>query len=476
MAPEQRVRRTAFASTLGTAVEWYDYFIYGTAAAIVFGPLFFPQVLGHRGHHGRVRDVLGRLPGPAARRRGHGPFGDRLGRKSMLVVSLLMIGLATTCIGLLPTYERRRLGPVLLVALRFLQGIGVGGEWGGAVLLAVEHAPPKRKGFYGSFPQMGVPAGLILANLVFLAVSGALGRDAFLAWGWRVPFLASALLVVIGLVIRFKVAESPDFDRLKRAGERERRPLVAVLKRHPAEVLLGAGALVGNSAVGYIFMAYLLSYGTTVLGLSRNLLLTSVLIGALAWLVAIPWASALSDRHGRARVLLAGSVGLTAVALSLFALVNTRSPALIVTALIAAGVFLGITYGPLAALMSELFPANVRYSGASLAYQIGAVVASGPFTVVAAALLAAMGGAFWGVALYVAVLALVSVACLLALPETRLPAAAAAISRTGARGKPGRGAGAPGASWQQGDPGYGAVVRIGTRGSSCAGRAGTSSR
>jgi metabolite-proton symporter len=406
-----RPLRIAMASLIGTAVEWYDYFIYGTAAAIVFGPLFFPKFSATAGTMAAFATFsVGFLARPlGAVVMGH--FGDRLGRKSMLVVSLLTIGLATTCIGLLPTYARVGvLAPALLVALRFLQGIGVGGEWGGAVLLAVEHAPPKRKGFYGSFPQMGVPAGLILANLVFLAVSGALGRDAFLAWGWRVPFLASAILVVIGLVIRFKVAESPDFERLKRGGERERMPLVAVLKRHPAEVLLGAGALVGNSAVGYIFMAYLLSYGTTVLGLSRNLLLTSVLIGALAWLAAIPWASALSDRHGRARVLLAGSVGLTAVALSLFALVNTRSPALIVAALIAAGVFLGITYGPLAALMSELFPANVRYSGASLAYQIGAVVGGGIAPTVAAGLFRSWGSSL-PITVYLAAVCVFSLAC-----------------------------------------------------------------
>jgi metabolite-proton symporter len=413
--PTVRPLRIAIASLIGTAVEWYDYFIYGTAAAIVFGPLFFPKFSATAGTMAAFATFsVGFLARPlGAVVMGH--FGDRLGRKSMLVVSLLTIGLATTCIGLLPTYASVGvLAPTLLVTLRFLQGIGVGGEWGGAVLLAVEHAPPKRKGFYGSFPQMGVPAGLILANLVFLAVSGALGRDAFLAWGWRVPFLASAFLVVIGLVIRFKVAESPDFERLKRGGERERMPLVAVLKRHPAEVLLGAGALVGNSAVGYIFMAYLLSYGTTVLGLSRNLLLTSVLIGALAWLAAIPWASGLSDRHGRARVLLAGSVGLTVVALGLFALVNTRSPALIVTALVAAGVFLGITYGPLAALMSELFPANVRYSGASLAYQIGAVVGGGIAPTVAAGLFRSWGSSL-PITAYLAAVCVFSLACVAAI-------------------------------------------------------------
>jgi len=373
-----RPLRIAMASFIGTAVEWYDYFIYGTAAAIVFGPLFFPKFSATAGTMAAFATFsVGFLARPlGAMVMGH--FGDRLGRKSMLVVSLLTIGVATTCIGLLPTYASVGvLAPALLVGLRFLQGIGVGGEWGGAVLLAVEHAPANRKGFYGSFPQMGVPGGLILANLVFLAVSSAVGRDAFLAWGWRVPFLASAIMVVIGLVIRFKVAESPDFERMKRAGERERMPLVTVLAQHPGAVLLSAGAFIANNAIGYIVMAYLLSYGTTVLGLGRGLLLTCVLIGAVVWLAAIPWASALSDRHGRARVLLAGSAGLTVFALVLFPLVDSRSPALIVTALVVGGVFLGITYGPLAALLSELFPARVRYSGASLGYQIGAIVGGG---------------------------------------------------------------------------------------------------
>jgi len=373
-----RPLRIAMASFIGTAVEWYDYFIYGTAAAIVFGPLFFPKFSATAGTMAAFATFsVGFLARPlGAMVMGH--FGDRLGRKSMLVVSLLTIGVATTCIGLLPTYASVGvLAPALLVGLRFLQGIGVGGEWGGAVLLAVEHAPANRKGFYGSFPQMGVPGGLILANLVFLAVSSAVGRDAFLAWGWRVPFLASAIMVVIGLVIRFKVAESPDFERMKRAGERERMPLVTVLAQHPGAVLLSAGAFIANNAIGYIVMAYLLSYGTTVLGLSRGLLLTCVLIGAVVWLGAIPWASSLSDRHGRARVLLAGSAGLTVFALVLFPLVDSRSPALIATALVVGGVFLGITYGPLAALLSELFPARVRYSGASLGYQIGAIVGGG---------------------------------------------------------------------------------------------------
>jgi len=411
------------ASFVGTAVEWYDYFIYGTAAAIVFGPLFFPRFSATAGTMAAFASyAVGFLARPlGAVVMGH--YGDRVGRKSMLVVSLLIIGLATTAIGLLPTYERIGiLAPILLVTLRFLQGIGVGGEWGGAVLLAVEHAPAHRKAFYGSFPQMGVPGGLILANLVFLGVSASLGPQAFLSWGWRVPFLGSAVLVMIGLVIRFKLPESPDFQRVKEAGERERMPLVTVLARYPKEVLLAAGAFIGNNTVGYIFMAYLLSYGTSVLGLSRSLILTCTLIAALVWLATIPWASALSDRHGRGRILLVGSAGLAITALGLFPLVDTRNPALILAALVALAIVLGITYGPLAALLAELFPTRVRYSGASLGYQIGAILGGGIAPMVAAALYARWRSSV-PITLYLGAVSLLSLACIAVV--TRPPAARA---------------------------------------------------
>jgi MFS family permease len=286
------------------------------------------------------------------------------------------------------------------------------------VLLAVEHAPANRKAFYGSFPQMGVPGGLILANLVFLGVSASLGPQAFLSWGWRVPFLASAVLVIIGLAIRFRLTESPDFQRVKEAGQRERMPLAAVLKRHPREVLLAAGAFIGNNTVGYIFMAYLLSYCTSVLGLGRSLILTWTLIAAFVWLATIPWASALSDRQGRARVLLIGSAGLVLTALALFPLVDTRSPALILAALIALAVVLGITYGPLAALLSELFPTRVRYSGASLGYQIGAILGGGIAPMVAAALYARWRSSV-PITLYLGAVCALSLACIAVVTRPR---------------------------------------------------------
>ncbi|WP_367319757.1 MFS transporter [Streptomyces sp. HUAS ZL42] len=390
VTPKQvRPLRVATASFIGTAIEWYDYFIYGMAAAIVFGPLFFPSVSSTAG---TLASFATYSVGFFARPVGGiimGHYGDRLGRKSMLVISLLTMGLATVGIGLLPTYETVGVwAPILLVTLRFIQGIGVGGEWGGAVLMAVEHAPENRKTFYGSFPQMGVPGGLIIANLVFLGLTKNLSDDAFLSWGWRVPFLASAIMIVAGLVIRLSVAESPDFESVKQSKNEQRLPIVTVLKENWKEVLLSAGAFIGINAVGYIFMAYLLAYTTLGLGLSRDLILTFTLVASLVWLAVIPWASALSDRHGKAAVLKVGSVGLVASTLILFPLINTKNSTFILLALLVTAVFMGAVYGPIAALFSGLFKAEVRYSGASLGYQVGSILGGGIAPTIATALYA----------------------------------------------------------------------------------------
>jgi metabolite-proton symporter len=385
----QRVRplRVATASFIGTAIEWYDYFIYGMAAAIAFGPLFFPTVSPAAG---TLASFATYSVGFAARPIGGivmGHFGDRVGRKSMLVISLLTMGLATVGIGLLPTYATIGVwAPVLLVTLRFIQGLGVGGEWGGAVLMAVEHAPDRKKAFYGSFPQMGVPGGLIVANLVFLGLTTNLSSDAFLSWGWRVPFLASAVMVIAGLVIRLTVSESPDFEAVKQTRSEQRMPVLVVLRESWREVSLSAGAFIGINAVGYIFMAYLLAYTTAGLGLNRNLILTFTLIASFVWLVVIPWASAYSDRNGKRGVLMVGSVGLVGCAVILFPLVDTAESPLILLALLVTAVFMGLVYGPIAALFSGLFKAEVRYSGASLGYQVGAILGGGLAPTVATAL------------------------------------------------------------------------------------------
>ncbi|GAF43150.1 MFS transporter [Rhodococcus wratislaviensis] len=417
VTPQAPVRplKVAGASLIGTAIEWYDYFIYGMAAAIVFGPLFFPSFSSIAGTLAAFATFS---VGFIARPIGGvvmGHFGDRIGRKSMLVLSLMLMGGATVGIGLLPTYATIGVwAPILLVTLRFVQGIGVGGEWGGAVLMAVEHAPANRKGFYGSFPQMGVPGGLILANLVFLGVSTSLSEEAFLSWGWRVPFLASAVMVLMGLVIRFTITESPDFEKVKSTHRDQRLPIVTVLRENLREVLLAAGAFIGINTVGYIFMAYLLSYSTKVLGMSKTLVLVFTLVASFVWLIVIPVASMLSDRYGRRRLLVTGSVGLTVWAAALFPLIDLGNPAVMMLALLGTAVFMGIVYGPIAALFTELFSAEVRYSGASLGYQIGSVLGGGLAPTVAAALYANWGSSA-PISLYLTAVTLLSLLCVIAI-------------------------------------------------------------
>ncbi|MBQ0985024.1 MHS family MFS transporter [Streptomyces sp. F63] len=418
-------RRVLLGSFVGTAVEWYDYFIYGMAAALVFGPQFFPQFSPAAG---TLASFATYSVGFAARPLGGivmGHFGDRIGRKSMLVLSLTVMGLATTGIGLLPTYDTIGVwAPVLLVTLRFVQGLGVGGEWGGAVLMAVEHAPAGRRGFYGSFPQMGVPGGLILANLVFLSVSQGLGTAAFTEWGWRIPFLASALLIVVGLVIRVGIEESPEFAAVKqekqeKADERPARlPIVEVLRNQWRDVLLAGGTFIANNAIGYIFMAYTLAYGTKVLGLSRNTMLVVILVGAATWLVAIAGSAILSDRVGRRRVFVSGSVGLVAAAAVFFPLLDSASVPVLLLAFLLMAVMLGSTYGPQAALFSELFPAKLRYSGSSLGYQLGAILGGGIAPTVATALYG-INNQSWPITLYLVLIASFSLVCVLVL--TRRP-------------------------------------------------------
>ncbi|MBV6761716.1 MFS transporter [Rhodococcus opacus] len=417
VTPQAPVRplKVAGASLIGTAIEWYDYFIYGMAAAIVFGPLFFPSFSSIAGTLAAFATFS---VGFVARPIGGvvmGHFGDRIGRKSMLVLSLMLMGGATVGIGLLPTYATIGVwAPILLVTLRFIQGIGVGGEWGGAVLMAVEHAPANRKGFYGSFPQMGVPGGLILANLVFLGVSTSLSEEAFLAWGWRIPFLASAVMVLMGLVIRFTITESPDFEKVKDTHRDQRLPIVTVLRENLREVLLSAGAFIGINTVGYIFMAYLLSYSTKVLGMSKTLVLVFTLVASFVWLIVIPVASMLSDRYGRRRLLVTGSVGLTFWAAALFPLIDLGNPAVMMVALLGTAVFMGIVYGPIAALFTELFSAEVRYSGASLGYQIGSVLGGGLAPTVAAALYASWGSSA-PISVYLTAVTLLSLLCVVAI-------------------------------------------------------------
>jgi metabolite-proton symporter len=412
------LRRVVTASMLGTAVEWYDFFVYGAAAALVFGPQFFPAFSPVAGTLAAFSTFaigfVGRPLGGAIL----GHYGDRIGRKSVLVLSLLVMGIATFAIGLLPTYAAIGVwAPVLLVLLRFLQGMAVGGEWAGAVLMAVEHAPHGRRGFYGSFPQMGVPLGLILSNGVFLALAATLSADEFAAWGWRVPFLLSAVLVAVGLFIRLRVAESPYFQQVKVAGRERRMPVLDVFREHKRYVFLAGGSFIATNTIGYIFIAYVLSYATTVLGMEKSMVLWLLIVASGVWLAGIGPFAQLSDRLGRRRVFLSGVTLMAASSLVFFPLINTTSPLTMLLALVMVALGLAAAYGPQAALFAELFPTEVRTSGASLGYQIGAVLGGGLAPLVATALYQAAGSTVL-VAAYMVGVCVISIVAILAVPET----------------------------------------------------------
>ena len=404
LTPTQKsreARRVVFASFIGTAIEWYDFFLYGVTAALVFGPQFFPSSNELASQLAALSTftvgfVIRPLAGAVA-----GHLGDRIGRKRMLVASLLLMGCATVGIGLLPGYAHIGiLAPVLLVVLRLAQGAGVGAEWGGAALMAVEHAPPHRRGLYGSAPQVGVPAGAITANLVLLLASQLTG-DAFASWGWRIPFLASAVLVVVGLVVRGRINESPLFERAATTRRPTRAPVLEVVRRHPLALLRGALVTVAAPAFGYIVLTYVLSYGTAQVGYTRNTLLAIVIAASFWQVVALLGFSGLTDRLGRKRVMLAGAAAQIAAALIFFPLFDTGRPLLALLACCVAITTISAQYGPLGALLAELFPTRVRYSGASVGYQLGNILGGGLAPLVATALFAA-SGASWTVGLYLA--------------------------------------------------------------------------
>ncbi|MFI0371933.1 MFS transporter [Actinomadura sp. 1N219] len=401
------LRRVALASLVGTAIEWYDFFIYGTAAVLVFAPQFFP---GSSDLAGTLAAFSTLAVGFLARPLGGalmGHFGDRVGRKSMLVLSLLLMGSATFAIGLLPTYADIGVwAPILLVLLRFLQGFGVGGEWGGAVLLAVENAPAGKRGFYGSFPQMGVPAGVILSNSVFLLILATAGKQGFIDWAWRLPFLGSIVLVAAGMLIRAKIGETPEFEERQSRGV-QRNPLLSVIKNNPRQLLLAGGTFLANNAIGYVMIVYMLSYGTKTLKLSQNTMLTLVLVASFVWLVTLPIFSAMSDRVGRSPVFLGGGLVLLVWSIPFFVLLDTKTIPLMVVAVVVTALGLSATYGPQAALFAELFDADVRYSGASLGYQVGAIFGGGFAPFIAAWLQGTTGSSLW-VGVYLTALALIS--------------------------------------------------------------------
>lgn len=411
-------RRVAFASFIGTAIEFYDFYIYGMAAALVIGPLFFPaadpstQALNAFLTFGVA--FLARPLGAAL----FGHYGDRIGRKTALVASLLVMGISTTLIGLLPGHDLIGwLAPVLLCLLRFGQGIGLGGEWGGAALLATEHAPPGRRGWYGMFPQLGPPAGFLLATGSFLLLAQWLDEGQFRAWGWRIPFLASAVLVMVGLYVRLKLEETPVFAQALQAAPPLRLPLAQLLRRHGVPLLLGALAMVVCYALFYITTVFALSYGTTQLGIPRSQFLAMLCVAIVFMAAVTPFAAHAGDRWGRRPVLLlAGMLALLSGFLLQPALES--GSAVLITAFLALELLLmGATFAPMGAMLPELFPAGVRYSGAGAAYNLGGILGASLAPYIAQRLVE-QGGLAW-VGGYVSAAAGISLLAVLAMRETR---------------------------------------------------------
>jgi len=384
----RHLRRAVLASTVGTAIEWYDFFLYSTITGLVFAPLFFPHadpLTGTLEAFGIYAvGFLARPIGAAI----FGHYGDRLGRKSALIATLLLMGIATFLVALVPTYARVGIwGAVILTILRFIQGIGVGGEWGGSVLLAMEWARSNaHRGYIASWPQFGVPAGLFLSNLAVLAFSTLSGSH-FLEWGWRIPFLLSAVLIALGLYIRLGILETPVFARLVEAKRIERAPVLEAIRRQPREILLTALCRMGEQAPFYISSAFVFAYGTGTLHMPRNFLLRAVLTATAISFVAIPFFGHLSDRFGRKRIYTLGAIATGLYGFAYFGLLDTRTPALVFLAIALSLLPHDMMYGPQAALIAESFDERVRYSGASLGYQLSSIIAGGPAPLVATWLL-----------------------------------------------------------------------------------------
>ncbi|MFB7463523.1 MFS transporter [Streptomyces sp. NPDC056224] len=420
------IARIISASLIGTTIEWYDFFLYGSAAALVFNKLFFPS---SEPLVGTLLAFLTYAIGFAARPLGgvvFGHYGDKIGRKKLLVLSLLMMGGATFAMGLLPTHASIGVGaPVLLTLLRLVQGFALGGEWGGAVLLVSEHGDDANRGFWASWPQAGAPGGNLLATGVLALLAAVQSDEAFLAWGWRIPFLLSGVLVVIGLWIRVSVSESPLFLEARAkaaeqaaAGAKEKPPVVEVLRTNWRGVLTAVGTRLGENVSYYILTAFLLVYVTAHLGLSKSNGLNAVLIGSAVHFVTIPAWGALSDRIGRRPVTLIGSIGMTGWAFAFFAMLDSRSFPVIAAAVTVGLLFHGAMYGPQAAFISEMFDTKVRYSGASMGSQLASIIGGALAPIIAVALLDDYGSSL-PISVYLAAAAVITSVTVLAAKETR---------------------------------------------------------
>ena len=409
--------RAVAASAVGTTIEWYDFFLYGVAAAIVFPQKFFP---GSDPFIGTLLSFSTFFVGFVARPLGaalFGHFGDRVGRKALLIITMMMMGVATVGIGLIPSYEVIGIwGAVLLTIGRVFQGLSVGGEWSGSVLMAGEWADPKRRGFTTSFAQFGAPAGMVLANGALALVTLLTTDEQFLDWAWRVPFLASIVLVFVGMYIRVGVLETPVFTALKARGAVAKAPLVEVIRRNWREIGLTALLRTGQQVEFYIFTTYIITYATQQLGFGRTVILSYVMLMALLSTIVTPLFGHLSDVYGRRRIVAIGCVVMTIYPFVYFALLDTRSTTLVFLAVLFALPLHDLQYAPQAAFISESFPGSLRYSGSSLGYQLASITAGGPAPIIAVLLLQQFGTST-AIAVYMAICALISLACVFALRD-----------------------------------------------------------
>lgn len=416
--PTPKERRTAaFASAIGTTIEWYDFFIYGLAAGLVFNSVFFPEndpLIGTLLAFGTFAiGYIGRPVGALL----FGHFGDRIGRKSALVTTMLIMGICTTLIGLLPSYDSIGIwAPIMLIILRVFQGIGIAGEWGGAVLLAVEYAPTKRRGLYGSWPQIGVPVGLVLSSAVFFILTRVLTEEQLTSWGWRIPFLASVVLIVVGLMIRLRLMDSPAFRNLKEQGQVAKAPLRDLMKTRKSTILLAMGTKWAEGVGFNTWAVFAVTYLTAETGMSKDFVLLSVTIAASVAVLFIPLWGLVSDLFGRVKVYAAGSIALGLGAFPAFALFNTASEIIVTLVLVVVfGVAYPLMFAPQGALYAELFEAKVRYSGISVVFQFASIVSSGLTPLILTSLLYAGGEEPWLICLYIAAVATVTTLCLYGL-------------------------------------------------------------
>lgn len=405
--------RRVLASTLvGTTIEWYDFFIYAQAAGLVFAQLYFAPLSSTNSTVAQLVawasvgiSFLFRPLGAIVA----GHLGDRIGRKALLVMTLILMGGATALIGALPTYAVIGLwAPILLTLLRIIQGFSAGGEWGGAALMAVEHAPKNKRGFWGAYPQIGVPIGLILASLIIVTLTAILGPAQYLAWGWRICFLISIVLIVIGYIIRRAVSESPVFKEMAQRKQESSAPLVDLFKRNWVQVIQTALIFVANNAVGYLLIAFFSSYGTKTLKLQTTAVLWIVMIGAVSWLVFSLFGGALSDRIGRKRTFQIGYAVLIVWMIPMFMMIDSKNLVLFALAMVVLGFGLGLSYGPMSAMYAEMFPAHVRYSGVSIGYALGAIVGGAFAPLISQALLDHYKTSF-AISIYMIVLCLISI-------------------------------------------------------------------